>query len=257
MIPPKEIYAIAKKRFGANPQKCFQRHIREIYSELDPREPIPSLAGATVQQITKAEAESLILRYEWLGTVGSGASAFYGLKIDGELLGAVIFGTGSSNSARNICGEENRTLAVSLMRGCCVHYAPKNAASFLVRYAVKQASIDHGWKIFFAYSDPAAGEVGQIYAAANWRFVGAGLGRPKGAVHIGWIKPDGATISSRSRSLTKEQCLARNYTPIAEQPKGRWVWFEGWNKTERALYRSKCLYRFRSYPKRTSSEVAA
>jgi hypothetical protein len=251
------VHAIAKKRFAAHPTKCFQRHIREIYSELDPRQPISSLVGATVEQISKAEAESLILRYEWLGTVGSGASAFYGLKLGGELLGAAILGLGSSNEARNICGEENRELTVSLMRGCCVHYAPKNAPSFLVRYAVKQASIDHGWKIFIAYSDPAAGEIGQIYQAANWKCVGAGLGRPQGSVHIGWRLPDGTTLSSRSRSLTKKQALAKGYIPVAEKPKRRWVWFEGANRKERALYRSKCLYRFTDYPKRISSEVAA
>lgn len=243
-----EAHAIAKERFAADPSKCFQRHIRELHSELDPREPIASLDGATVEKISKAEAEALILKNEWLGTLGTGAVAFYGLKIAGELLGAAVFGVGSSNEARNVCGEENRALVVTLMRGCCVHYAPKNAPSFLVRYACKLASAEHGWKVFIAYSDPSAGEIGQIYQAANWHFIGAGMGRPQGSVHIGWRTPDGSTISSRSRRLTKKQCLARGYTPNVEKPKGRWVWFEA----ECERLKAQCRYPFQKYPKRVA-----
>jgi hypothetical protein len=249
-----DAHAVAKERFAAEPSKCFQRHIRELHSELEPREPIASLAGARVEQISRAEAESLILKFEWLGTLGRGAVAFYGLKIGSELLGAAVFGVGSSNEARNVCGDENRALTVTLMRGCCVHYAPKNAASFLVRYACKLASEDHGWKIFLAYSDPSAGEIGQIYQAANWHYIGAGLGRPRGSVHIGWRTPDGRIISSRSRRLTKKQCLARGYALNIEKPKGCFVWFEG---DDKELYRAKCVRRFLPYPKRVLAERKA
>jgi len=244
-------YSIAKERFAADPSKCFQRHIRELHSELDPREPLASLDGAVVEKITKSEAEALILKNEWLGTLGTGAVAFYGLKVAGELLGAAAFGVGSSNEARNVCGEENRSLTVTLMRGCCVHYAPKNAASFLVRYAVKQANLDYGWKIFIAYFDPSAGEIGTIYQAANWHYIGAGSGRPAGHVHIGWRRPDGSAVSSRNRRLTKKRALASGCTPIAEQPKGKYVWFEG-QRREKQKLRDRCRNRFLDYPKRPS-----
>ncbi len=241
------IYETALSRFQVDPSKAFQRHIRELSAELDPRAQLTSLDGARVEKITREDAKSIILRYEWLGTLGRGTRAFYGLRIGSDLLGAIVFGTGTSHAARNICGPEYIPQTVCLQRGACVHYAPKNAASFLIRHACRQAYQDHGWKVFFAYSDAQAGEVGTVYQAANWFYIGSGMGRSRGNAHTGWLTPNGTVVSSRNRALTKKQCLALGYTPILEKPKGRYVWFEG---EEREELRAKCLYEFKPYPKR-------
>jgi hypothetical protein len=253
LISTTEVYAEAKKRHGVDPSKCFQRHIRDVYTEVDPREPITSLDGCRVEQISKAEAEALILQYEWLGNCGRGASAFYGLKSrDDELLGVAIFGVGTSQQARNICGRESIPLAVSLMRGCCVHFAPKNAPSFLIRWATEHAYEDHGWKIFIAYADSDAGEIGSVYQAVGWHYIGEGLGRPKGNVHLNWRKPDGTEISSQTvhrRNLTKRDCLAMGYQAVPVKPKKKYVWFEG-TADEVKHFKSRCRYPFQPYPKR-------
>jgi hypothetical protein len=249
---PAQVYAVARRRHEANPTKCFQRCIREVYMEVDPKEPIASLDGARVERISKAEAESLILRYEWLGNCGRGASAFYGLKMGNELLGAAVFGVGTSHQARNICGEKYVPQTVSLMRGCCVHFAPKNAPSFLVRHATEQAYADHGWKVFVAYADSDAGEIGSIYQAVGWKYIGAGQGRPKGSVHLNWRKTDGAEVSSQTthhQNLTKRQMFALGWEPIPIKPKMRYIWFEG-TSAERTELKVRCRYRFLPYPKR-------
>jgi hypothetical protein len=223
--------------------------------EVDPREPIATLDGARVESISKAEAESLILRYEWLGNCGSGASAFYGLKIGDELLGAAIFGIGTSHQARNICGENYIHQTVSLMRGCCVHFVPKRAPSYLISQATQLASIDHGWKIFLAYADSDAGEVGIVYQRAHWKYIGQGLGRPRGAVHLNWRKPDGSEVSSQNvhhRNLTKRQLFALGWEPIPVKPKMRYVWFEG-TPAERKILTTRCRYPFLPYPKRVEA----
>jgi hypothetical protein len=254
LISPTEVHAEAKRRHNANPSKCFQRYIREVCAEVDPREPIASLAGARVEKIAKAEAEALILRYEWLGDCGRGASAFYGLKIGDELLGAAIFGVGTSHQARNICGEKYVPRTASLMRGCCVHFAPKNAPSFLVRHATEQAHVDHGWNIFMAYADSDAGEIGQIYQAVGWKYIGQAVGRPKGSVHLNWRKPDGTEISSQAvhhQNLNKRQLFALGYEPVPVKPKMRYVWFEP--REEREHLESLCRFPFLPYPKRTIS----
>ncbi len=258
MMSPDQVYAEAKQRHDANPSKCFQRYIREVYAEIDPREPIASLDGARVERISKAEAESLILRYEWLRSCGRGASAFYGLKIGDELIGAAVFGIGTSHEARNICGESRIHLAVSLMRGCCVHFAPKHAPSYLIQHATRLASIDHGWKIFIAYADSDAGEIGIVYQRAHWKYIGQGIGRPKGNVHLNWRKPDGTEISSQNahhQNLTKREMFALGYKAIPMKPKRRYVRFEGETSEEREQLKSKCRYPFLDYPQRVKETV--
>jgi hypothetical protein len=150
-----------------------------------------------VEAIPRAEAREVILRYEWLGTMGSASTATYGLRAPaGELLGVSVFGWNSSVQARDICGREHRELAVSLERGACVHYAPPHAASFLISRAVKLATADHGWRIFYAYADPAAGEIGTVYQACNWLYLGQGVGRSHStgdhANRQDWLIPDAA-----------------------------------------------------------------
>ncbi len=244
-------HQIARERFRLNPVKCYQRHIREVHAEIEQRNQIDSLQDAKVIPISKVEASKIILRYEWLGTLGRGASAFYGLRLDGELLGAICFGVGASQEARNICGRKYIPKTICLMRGACVPWAPKNAASFLIRHACRQAYKEHGFHIFFAYSDPAAGEIGTVYQAANWHYVGQGLGRRKGDVHLDWIGPDGTIVSSHHKKLrTKRDMFALGYRPMPAIPKRKYVWFEG-SPTERQRMRSLCRYPLLPYPKKS------
>src|SRR5580692_9420371 len=166
------MHADARKRFDADPSKCYQRHIRELYGASESREQIRSLDGARVERVTTEEAKSIILKYEWLQSMASGTSACYGLKLGDELLGVSCFTRMAGKQARSICGAEHKDRAVSLARGACVPHAPKNAASYLIRNACRLAYQDFGWEIFFAYSDPDAGEIGTVYQAANWRYIG-------------------------------------------------------------------------------------
>ena len=53
--------------------------------------------------------------------------------------------------------------------------------SWFVTRALERAHKDHGWKIFYAYSDESAGEIGTIYQACGWMYLGQGVGRAKGA----------------------------------------------------------------------------
>jgi hypothetical protein len=251
-------YLVARSRFQAQPSKCFQRHIRELHGELAQRTQLPSLNGSVVERVSHEEACSIVKRYEWLRTMGAGTRASYGLKLNGELLGVACFGVGGSHEARNICGWEHVESAVSLQRGACVPWAPKNGASFLIRNACRQAMKDYGWKIFFAYSDPDAGEVGTVYQAVGWHFLGAGLGRRPGACHLNWVAPDGTVMTSNTvhkAGLTKLDLFAAGYKPVAARPKGKYVWFEG-SPRERQRLKKLCRYSFQSYPKRKMEKAA-
>jgi hypothetical protein len=164
--------------------KAWQRIIREAQAALDPR-PVASLEDAIVTEIPYEEAKKIILKYEWLGNMGTTERAF-GLYIGQELAGVVCFGrTAGNNTAKSIAGKKWAEHVVTLSRGACVHWAPPHAASFLISAACRQMTKLAGWKtklgnqrkpsyIVVAYSDPEAGEIGTVYQACNWLYCGKG-----------------------------------------------------------------------------------
>jgi hypothetical protein len=163
------------------PAVAHQRKIREQRALEEPRQPLASLDGYSVETIGRTEASALIGKYEWLGTMGR-STEFIGLMSPyRELEGAVCFGHGPAGgnkkkgSIRTLIGSP----ALCLERGACVHWAPPNAASFLISRACKLVSCTTGVHIFFAYADPMAGEYGAVYQATNWHYLGQGLDKNK------------------------------------------------------------------------------
>jgi hypothetical protein len=254
-----EVIATVLKALPGISDKAHQRVIREQQAAREPRPQIASLAGCWVEPITRSDAETIILKYEWLGTMGRGV-ATYGLRGQGGvLLGAAVFGWPSSVQSRDICGRENRTKAICLERGACVHYAPKNAASYLISHAVRQAAQDNGWRIFYAYADPEAGEVGTVYQAVNWLYIGQGVGRTPGRLREDWRLPDGSILTSRSlrhRKMKRQDALDLGWRPIYKHPKHKYVHFEG-TRTERADLLAALRYPVQPYPKRDAQPVLA
>lgn len=236
--------------------KAHQRLIREREAVADPRDPIASLEDCWVQAIAKVDAKSIIDRYEWLGTMGRAVATYGLISPDKEILGVAVFGWPSAVESRDVCGRENRELAVCLERGACVHFAPDNAASFLISRAVKLAADEHGWRIFYAYADPEAGEIGTVYQACNWLYIGQGVGRTPGRLREDWRLPDGSILSSRSlrhRKMKRPDAYAAGWEPIYRHPKHKYVHFEG-NRIERAALREALRYPVEPYPKRKPPE---
>lgn len=232
--------------------KAYQRVIREREADKEDRPPLPNLRGCSVQPITREQAESVILRYEWLGTMGRGVATYGLLAADGDVLGAAVFGWPGSVESRDICGTDRRDQAIALERGACVHYAPSNAASFLIANAVRQAAVDHGWRIFYAYADPEAGEIGTVYQACNWLYIGQGVGRAPGRPREDWRLPDGTVLSSRSlrhRKMRKQDALDAGWVPVYKHPKHKYVHFEG-TRAERTALVAALRYPPQPYPKR-------
>lgn len=237
--------------------KAWQRTIREQHEEHDPRPPLDSIEGCRVEPITREEAKPFILRYEWLGTMGVSNAATYGMRSpSGELIGVSCFGWPGSVQSRDICGKDNRDLAVCLERGACSHIAPPNAASFLIAKTVKMAAAEHNWKIFYAYADPEAGEIGTVYQACNWLYIGQGMGRrPVGRPpDDSWMIPEenNKIISSRTlrdRKVTPNRAREMGWIPIPRHAKHKYIHLEG-TRVERRRLMSQLRYPIQPYPKR-------
>ena len=212
-----------------------------------PRVPMASLDGCTVEVIEEREARPIILRYEWLGTVGV-PSVCTGLREpQGELIGVALFGHPGSPEAGDICGPDVPTLC--LTRGACVHWAHPHAASYLISRAVKLS----GAEVVYAYADPAAGELGTVYQACGWLYLGQNVGRKGSGVRYEQIRdPTGAVYSVRvlrHRGLTITEAKALGWQPIKVLPKHKYVTFVG-DKRRRRQLRSLLRFEPLPYPKR-------
>jgi hypothetical protein len=234
---------------------AHQRRIRDAEAARDPRPQMATLEGSTVEKISYAEAKLVILRYEWLHSMPTVARACYGLRApSGELVGVVVFACGPAPESADLCGPEHCVLTICLARGACVHWAPPNAASFLISRACKLAHCDHGWQVFFAYSDPRAGEYGAVYQAANWTYLGLGVGRRSRSGR--W-----RFFSRRKGKWLSERTLRKRRPKLAELrahsdwisewtfDKHRYVHFEGSRREKRELRRA-LKYPPQPYPKR-------
>lgn len=159
--------------------KAHQRRIREKYAETEPHSIPTDMSTASVREIDYETAKSVILKYEWLGNMGVTARAF-GLFFGEEIAGVVCFGH-PQGTIVNLLGKEHSDKVYWLARGACVHWAHPHSASFLINSACKM--FQQPWKtskgelmpakfVFLATADSDAGEIGTVYQASNWLYLG-------------------------------------------------------------------------------------
>ena len=137
-----------------------------------------SVKKALVKKIDFDTAKEIILKYEWLGTMAS-TSTHYGIFFDGHIAGAVCFGNNvAANAYINKFFGVRKSELYLLARGACVSWAPKNTNSRLIGQSLRLlAEDDECAKIVIAYADPSAGEVGIVYQATNWIYLGKSRSR--------------------------------------------------------------------------------
>src|SRR5438477_2383196 len=112
-------------------QKIIREHLRD-----DHLVPI-DFSTAEVREITLSLAKTIILKYEYLGTMGSSRRAF-GLFFDGELAGVECVGdTAGTNTVQSVCGLEYADRVMTLCRGACVSWAHPNSARYLITRACR------------------------------------------------------------------------------------------------------------------------
>ena len=95
------------------------------------------------------------------------------LKSTGQLAGVVAISI--PNSFSHVLGKEYKYSDRLISRGACISWAPKNLGSALIMYSVKWMAKNQNWKYFTAYSDPDANELGTIYQACNFYYMGQSI----------------------------------------------------------------------------------
>jgi hypothetical protein len=154
---------------------AYQKHMRDIKSKSElVRMPSLSLENSVCREISRVEAKQIILEYEWLGTMGL-TQTFFGAYLDGILSGVVAFGffqAMNTSKYKKFIGEKYKDHGCQLTRGASAYWAHPHTGSMLIGFALREMG-KRGYKYAVAFSDPDAGEVGILYQATNWIYIGA------------------------------------------------------------------------------------
>jgi hypothetical protein len=182
---------------------------------------------AVVKPINFITASNLIKKYEWLGCMPAMVKYCYGIYFDGNL-------------------------------GACVHWAHPHSASKLITSSMKL--LPSQYKIVTATVDEHAGEIGTIYQACNFTYIGSMRdNNPKVNSRKNdrfGVKVKGKLYGARSirqkiGTQKKEEIL--KYFPDAEfvpqASKKRYFYFLG-TKTERKYHKKQIENQIKPYPKR-------
>ena len=155
------------------------------------------------------EIKNFIKKHEWLGNIPNRPTNRFTarLKQNSALAGVVIMAT--PNAFSHLLGKENRDLEKLVARGASISWAPKNLGSWIVSKSVKWMVRNTDFRIFTAYSDPEAKELGTVYQAMNWIYLGQTSGTTK--QYLDPAKPNKGWFSGRDfRKKSKYKMYAEN-----------------------------------------------
>lgn len=187
-----------------NKNHCWQYEIR-LQKEKEDREFIKNKFNIDIEDIKisdfefnfielkneKNNAVEFIKRYEWLGTITQYSTHYFGAYYKGVLGGVLIFSM--PNAFSKLLGDNTKDLERLISRGACASWTPKGLASSFLMWCIKWMVKNTPYRLFTAYSDPTAKELGTIYQACNFYYLGKQSG-----TNIRYINPyTGKIVSDR------------------------------------------------------------
>lgn len=116
------------------------------------------------------EIKEFIIKYEWLGTLPPYPTHYFTARHKGVLAGVLIYTM--PNAFSKLLGDNTKELERLLARGACASWTPKNLASSFIMWSIDWMVNNTQYRLFTAYSDPTAKELGTIYQACNWIYLG-------------------------------------------------------------------------------------
>ena len=139
----------------------------------------------------KNKAIEFIKRYEWLGTITQYSTHYFGAYYKEILGGVIIFSM--PNAFSKLLGENTKDIERLISRGACASWTPKCLASSFLMWCIKWMVNNTQYRLFTAYSDPTAKELGTIYQACNFYYLGKQSG-----TNVRYINPyTGKIVSDR------------------------------------------------------------
>ena len=118
--------------------------------------------------------KQFIERHEWLGNLSQYTTHWFACYHKNIIAGVILFNM--PNAFSKMLGENTKELERLISRGACISWSPKNLASSFLMWCIKWMVDNTQWRLFTAYSDPTAKELGTIYQACNFYYMGQTAG---------------------------------------------------------------------------------
>jgi len=214
-----------------------------------------NLKNAVIKEIDMRSAAKIIVEYEWLGCMPAINLFAYGIFFDGICGGVVVFGQEYAENLGVWDKYDYTGKIILLSRGVCLHWTPINTNSKLIMGAIKM--LPDKYKIVTATTDHLAGEIGTIYQACNFYYVGSMREENKNgsSKREGWLINGklygGRSIRQKIGGQKMEDVLSvfPDAKKVEQRSKHRYFLFRG-TKSEKRYYKSKIEHLIKPYPKR-------
>lgn len=171
----------------------------------------------------KQEATEFIKRYEWLGTIGSFPTHWFTARYKGILGGVVIMGM--PNAFSKLMGEDTKNIERLIARGASASWCPFNLGSKFLMWCIKWMVDNTQYRLFTAYSDPQAKEVGSIYQGLNFYYLGQGSG-----TSVRCVNPYNPNVMISDRAFRARSMYKRYAKDLGI------VWEKNWNNDQSVLW---------------------
>lgn len=145
-----------------------------------------------------------IKRYEWLGTIGNYPKWTFEARYRGHLAAVVLINEPNQYSK---IGKSREAL---IQRGATVSWAHEHLGSKIVSWSIRWMVANTTKRFFVAYSDPRANEIGTIYQACNFRYLGKEFGARAQYRHPVYKKGKKFSIQSLRRTSVLKQWAKAN-----------------------------------------------
>ena len=235
------------------------------------------------------EIRDFILQYEWLGTWSVNPRWVFTARVHNVLACVVCLNLPNAYSSK-ILDKNTRDMECLIQRGASTSFCHPHIGSKIIRFACNWMVNNTSRRIFLGYADSQAGEIGIIYQACSFEFLGWSFGTKFMCVHPEFKggKPF-SPQSLRRTSLWKKMYKKWHGVPLPKEylnpkngfknmskvppdvkrefydygaqiiaesqkipvsAKGKYVLVLGKNKNEQRVLNAKKIYKPKPYPKR-------
>jgi hypothetical protein len=170
----------AKKIIKGSQNKCHQKIMKEkcLKQDLKKIEFNPVEFGINDYEFQKEDISGEIVNflksYEWLKSIGVYPKWCFSMRLKGYLAGIQILNEPTSYS--KILGDETMKYECLIQRGCTISWAHEHLGSRMLMKSIDWMIKNSDKRLFIGYADPKAGEVGIIYQACNFLYLGNKFG---------------------------------------------------------------------------------
>lgn len=191
-----------------------------------------------VRRIGFKAARDYITKNHYTHGCGASASPCYGLFDGFKLIGVLMFACPCSEDVRaSLFGEDEKDRVIELHRLHILDVTPKNTESWFISRCLKQLVKDRPQtKGVISFSDLTQGHVGTIYKATNAYRCGQ-----TSRIWV-FVDKDGRLRHERQHGhhVTDQEAKEMEWKKVLSQPKNRYVYIVGNNKSDVRYWTKKC-----------------